>query len=161
MTSVAAESPHANPSVEHEWRVGLLRTLGALTGHVQPIPIPLPDGRRPDVLMADLALFSLFLGDGKASEGPQDVASHARLDGYFTWLVPHIQLGRLATVAICTPTLAAAYGWGVFLRLLGEDHGVGLARISVEPIAIEAAVASAEYSMSSSVAPQPAVVASP
>src|SRR4051794_40102645 len=93
-----------NPSPAHEARVALLDSLAALTGHRQRVPLPLPDGRRPDVLMVDVERGWLFLGDGKESEGPNDVPSRCRIDSYVGWLLPQARSDRRLTLAICCPT---------------------------------------------------------
>lgn len=122
---VEADDPSAdpNPTPEHETRVGVLEALAGLTGHGQRVPLPLPDGRIPDLLMANLSTRGLFLGDGKESEGPTDLDSRARLDGYASWLAPHVRGGRPALFAVCCPSLAQARAWMAFLHaLLRQEH---------------------------------------
>ena len=88
-----------NPTRAHESRRTLLETVADAAGY--RLTMPLPDGRRPDVLRIHVDRASLFLGEAKHTEGPQDLDSSDRLRHYLGWLVPSCErtVGNILAVA--------------------------------------------------------------
>lgn len=155
---MTALGQRANPSAEHEWRVALLEALAALTGHIVPLPTPLADGSRPDVLMADLRRCAVFLGDGKETEGPTDLASRARLERYLSWLAGHVRLAGVATIAVCAPSLAESRGWAAVLSDSAREQQLA-ARVWAELVIPGAAVVSARLTPGTGGAARPSLIA--
>lgn len=147
-----------NPSPEHEWRVDLLRSLASLTGHVYELTGPLPDGSIPDVVMVSLRSGSVFVGDGKATEGPRDSASQARIYKYFDWIVAQVRRGGRATFAICSPSLEDALGWSSLLEEVAHERHLE-AYVTTRRLSGDAAVAAAELQPSVSPSVDEAVTA--
>lgn len=73
-----------NPSRAHEERRLLLETVAMAAGF--RLQLTLPDGRRPDVLRLHMHGSSVFLGEAKHTEGPNDLRSCDRLRHYVDWL---------------------------------------------------------------------------
>ena len=76
--------PYRVPSRLHEERRALLGTIADLAGY--GLEAVLPDGCRPDVLRWAGRGRGLFIGEAKATEGPTDDRSMARLSHYVGWL---------------------------------------------------------------------------
>jgi len=88
-----------NPTRAHELRRTLLETVADAAGYC--LTMPLPDGRRPDVLRVHVDRKSLFVGEAKHTEGPHDLDSTDRLRHYLGWLVPLYEgtVGNILAVA--------------------------------------------------------------
>ena len=84
------------PTREHEDGVGTLATLAALIGC--DADFELPDGRRPDVVRYDAAYQTLFIGEAKHSESPEDRDALRRLEAYFPWIRAHRDSGRRSVI---------------------------------------------------------------
>lgn len=69
-----------NPSPAHEKRRLLLETVAMAAGF--RLQLTLPDGKRPDVLRLHVHGSSVFLGEAKHTEGPDDPRSCDRLHHY-------------------------------------------------------------------------------
>ena len=89
------------PSRAHETRLALLETIADAAGY--RLTMPLPDGRRPDVLRVHVARAGLFLGEAKHTEGPGDLHSVDRLRDYLRWLVPPCERAVGSILAVAHP----------------------------------------------------------
>ena len=94
------DCPATAPSRTHETRRVLLETIADAAGY--RLGMSLPDGR-PDVLRLHVDRPSLFLGEAKHTEGPQDFKSADRLRHYLDWLVPLCQPAVGGVLAIAHP----------------------------------------------------------
>lgn len=91
-----------NPTRAHESRRTLLETVADTAGY--RLPMPLPDGRRPDVLRVHVDRASLFVGEAKHTEGPYDLASTDRLRHYVSWVAPLWTRGVGNILAVAHPS---------------------------------------------------------
>ncbi len=89
------------PSRAHETRRALLETIADAAGF--RLTMPLPDGRRPDVLRVHVDRAGLFLGEAKHTEGPCDLHSADRLRDYLRWLVPPCERAVGSVLAVAHP----------------------------------------------------------
>lgn len=78
-----APSP-GGPSHSHELRRVELDTFARHLGF--HLPVPFPDGSRPDVALVHTDRRALFIGDAKHTERPTSRDTHARLSVYSSWL---------------------------------------------------------------------------
>jgi hypothetical protein len=107
---MVTRSTRPNPSHEHELRRAALETLAILAGFSKPMPMPFIDGTRPDVAFLDPVRRTAFVGDAKASEGPDCLASNRRLGGYVRWARAAAR-GECAVVAVCYGELGDSANW--------------------------------------------------
>lgn len=114
------------PRPSHEARVRLLCDLADVQGcHLR---LSLPDGRRPDVARFRASPPSLFFGEAKASEGPDDLKALDRMAAYLRWQLMAVQAGGRAVFAIAHPP-GLERQWRASLYSL--IHGMALGRTSV------------------------------
>lgn len=104
------------PSLIHETLVAHLETLGRLSGHSLPLDGRLPDGTRPDVVLADPDSRSLFLGDAKVSETGRNHGAAVRLRHYLRTTEACPPFPRLLAVAV--PDVESAASWQDALHLI-------------------------------------------
>ena len=95
------DRPVTVPSRAHEMRCVLLETIADAAGY--RLTMPLPDGRRPDVLRVHLDRARLFLGEAKHTEAPDDFKSIDRLRHYLGWLGPVCQRAVGSVLAVAHP----------------------------------------------------------
>lgn len=95
------DRPATTPSAAHETRRVLLETVADVAGY--RLTMPLPDGRRPDVLRVHVDRAGLFLGEAKHTEGPCDLDSADRLRDYLSWLVPPCERAVGSVLAVAHP----------------------------------------------------------
>ena len=93
--------PAIVPSRVHETRRVLLETVADAAGY--RLPMPLPDGRRPDVLRLHIDRAGFFLGEAKHTEGPDDFKSLDRLRHYLGWLLPLCPRAVRSVLAVAHP----------------------------------------------------------
>ena len=131
--SAGFDRPVTVPSRAHETRRVLLETIADAAGY--RLTMPLPDGRRPDVLRLHLDRTRLFLGEAKHTEGPDDFKSVDRLCHYLGWLVPVCDRALGSVLAVAHPR-GLAHAWRVRLESLCSDLPFGrvVASASVAPV---------------------------
>lgn len=95
------DRPTVTPSRVHETRRALLETIADAAGY--RLTMPLPDGRRPDVLRVHVDRVGLFLGEAKHTEGPYDLESADRLRHYLRWFVPACERAVGSVLAVAHP----------------------------------------------------------
>ena len=93
--------PATVPSRAHETRRVLLETIADGAGY--RLTMPLPDGRRPDVLRLHIDRSGFFLGEAKHTEGPDDFRSLDRLRHYLSWLLPLCPRASSGVLAVAHP----------------------------------------------------------
>jgi hypothetical protein len=138
MSYVKSESGHntyanaAGRLAQHDLRAQFLDELAVLTGCREALSGGFPDGKRPDVLRANLSRGILFIGEAKHSESPGCSATQARLFEYLRWMSIHVsERSRTGIFAICFGRKEHTQGWietisnlGLEARLTFEESGV-------------------------------------
>jgi hypothetical protein len=109
-----------NPSLEHEARRRILKTMAILAGFEREVPMPLIDGTRPDIALIRTDCRAAFLGDAKATEGPHDRSSKHRLAGYVRWARAAAS-AYPSIIAVCYGALADPMEWERTLLELAAD----------------------------------------
>ena len=97
--------------------------MATLTRHVLALDA-LPDGSVPDVLRLRPSIGSLFVGDAKATESPQNAATFDRLSRYGGHLAIWLQSGRSGVLALAVPD-TDAYAWLRTLRNVCQRASLG------------------------------------
>jgi hypothetical protein len=117
----------------HEFRVGHLQVLSDLIGCHEKIGGQLPDGRRPDVMRIDKRRKLLVVGDAKASESPNNLATLARLLAYLRWIEAHVaRKERVGVFALCCRQGARTICWQRSITLIASE-------LDLKPISIRVA----------------------
>jgi hypothetical protein len=124
MTTMRYLPPRRCPTKMHEHRRDVLNSIAILAGF--EVTIVLPDGCRPDVARASLEAKAVFLGDAKHTEGPDDLASLARLTRYAAWLVDGGRLHR-GILAICHRS-GQGRAWSRALNTIASDARMAVLR---------------------------------
>lgn len=113
---------------DHTRRTSLLDSVAIRIGYMWVLA-SFPDGSRPDVLRGAYRyssrgrmLSSIFIGEAKATEGPNDADAVRRLAGYMEWVKGFLAYPfRGVTLAMCFDGMRASSSWkGVVVRLSVE-----------------------------------------
>ena len=116
------------PSELHEMRVRQLETMATLGGYTRDVQVY--RGERPDLARLNMTHLGLLLGDAKASEGPMDHRSQARLHAYLVSAQLWLRAGFTASLVICHGADPTA-SWGTVLRRLGQATGGRVTSVTV------------------------------
>ena len=123
-THVNGTAPATGRQAAHALKVEFLDALAVLLGCESALGGAFPDGRRPDVLRADLGRRALFVGDAKHSERPGSRETQARLLGYMRWLSSHVRAGGIGVFAVCFARESDTGGWAEALSTLEREVGL-------------------------------------
>jgi hypothetical protein len=97
---------------DHDKKVRFLNELAILLGCTRNLSGRFPDGRRPDILRADIQRYILFIGDAKQTETPGCSMTKMRLANYCRWLAANVDGGkRLGILVVCFARLSDRHGW--------------------------------------------------
>lgn len=111
-----------NPTTEHENRVSVLRTVGALGGYLIDIPHHMLAPLQPDVALFTRDFGSAMLGEAKHTEGPGCSATQVRLNRYVRWLNLYLAWSHgSARLAVCFGRVEHRGRWIALLDALVQS----------------------------------------
>lgn len=116
--------------MEHEHYVDILNDVAIMMGFSASLEI-LPDGTRPDVLRFNVATNGVFLGDAKATESPNCVATRLRYQHYVDWLAASRAAMSSSICGICFGECDNAPGWKGLLADTLITRGLIVARLEL------------------------------
>lgn len=118
------------PSTEHENYVEILNDVAMMMGFSASLAV-LPDGTRPDVLRFNFATNGVFLGDAKATESPNCIATRLRYQCYVDWLSASRAAMNASVCGICFGECGTAPGWKGLLVDTLITGGLTVARLEL------------------------------
>lgn len=105
------------PSHRHEERRAMLETVATLAGFTANITLPY--SVIPDVSRISLESGSIFIGEAKESETPQDFNTMARIEKYMQWLLQKRPSQHPDLFCVCHPAHHGA-GWYSVLETIAD-----------------------------------------
>lgn len=105
------------PSHRHEERRAMLETVATLAGFTAAIK--LPHRIIPDVSRICLESGSVFIGEAKESEAPQDFKTMARIEKYMQWLLQKRPSQHPDFFCVCHPA-HHGNGWYSVLETIAD-----------------------------------------